>query len=202
MKFKLFFLSTFLISIITCSGQITPCLPNFLNGKLLRTFPYSFTVEDTVSTFVTYNGAPVYRYGNEYVLRPIKNGHFKIFKTEGGDTTVIMSKQINVENPPTSVRLRQTENGQTISKQTLSNANVVVNIFNNELSLYIPIIEMKISYQKKNKRIQSTIKGGFIPKAIGEDIAKAESPFLVLDIIVNLVDEFQMRVPSAIFYLE
>lgn len=202
MKYKFLFFITFMTSTVVCHSQAKPCLLIFPNGKLLRTFPYSFSLEDTVNTYVTYNDKPVYKYGNEYVLRPIRDGYFKVFKANNSDTTVLISKQIWVENPPTSVTLRKTGNGHSISRQTLPEAYATVNIYNIDLSLSIPIIEMKISYQKENKRIQSTIHGSVIPKALGEDIAKLGSTYLVLDIVVDLVNEFKMSVPSAIFYLE
>jgi len=201
MKHKLIFLIIFTF-IVNCSAQVTTCLPIFPEGKLLRTFPYSFSLEDTLGINVTYNGVPVYKYGNQYVVRPIVDGHFKICKVVNDDTLILVSKQLKVVDPPYSVTLNQSQAGFGITKQKVPNAYAIVHIENNDISLALPIQEMTISYQKNKQVTACKIDGGSIPKKIGIDIIKSGSTYLVLDITINLLNQVTLRLPPAIFFVK
>jgi len=185
-------------------AQNKDCFP-FPKGRFLKSFPYIFEFDKSDSILLTYNDVPLYKDENSFTLYEYKypKGILKAYKLGKKDTTLISEQKLTFIDPTFTVEFATHSSGDTLTRSEVASRWFSVNLYNNELSLHIPITKAYVLYLE-NGVLQKAQLGQetetYIPDDFKKYVIGTSSPFFILDITIDLGDIYHL--PPAVFYLK
>lgn len=178
-------------------GQISPnvIIPE---GPLLALHVYELKFDSTFKGFITFNNGSVVRSGNAFQLTATQNGTLRIYDVDNLDTLLLKKVNLQFRDPVFAVFVAGKKSGEGISLKDLRRNSITVEVPNNELSLYIPIVKIKARYCINNIIKYTEFEGRVMPNELIDELTSSPA-ILVLEVQIKLGHRLVNLAPSVYF---
>ncbi|KAA5536445.1 hypothetical protein F0919_01910 [Taibaiella lutea] len=192
------------VTAIFANAQDDKCISVFPNGHFLKFFPYTFYFENPDSILMTYNDAPLQRYGDGFVFYERKNsfGMLKAYNVTQKDTALFFEKKLRFVDPTFTIEFAGHQSGDTISRDEFKNKWFSVYLLNNEMSFSIPIEEAYLLYPENGelKKVKLGTPTEYdLPYDFIRYVVDSNSSFFILDVTIKF--GWINHLPPVVFYV-